>query len=46
MRALDADDGLRRRLAEAGRERARRFTWTATARSLLDLCRTVAAKRS
>ena len=38
MRQLAGDAGLRARLAEAGRARAQRFTWAATARALLDYC--------
>jgi glycosyltransferase involved in cell wall biosynthesis len=46
LRALSDDESLRRRLAIAGHERARRFTWAATARNLLDLCLQVAAQRA
>jgi glycosyltransferase involved in cell wall biosynthesis len=46
LQALNSDAGLRTRLAAAGRERARRFTWAATARSLLDHCLAVGAKRA
>jgi len=46
LRALDSDARLRARLAAAGRERARRFTWAATARALLDDCLSVIAKRA
>lgn len=38
MRALAEDSGLRERLAQAGSERAKRFTWEAAARALLDYC--------
>ncbi|HTQ83300.1 MAG TPA: glycosyltransferase, partial [Pseudolabrys sp.] len=38
LQALATDDTLRARLAAAGRERAQRFTWEATARMLLDQC--------
>jgi glycosyltransferase involved in cell wall biosynthesis len=34
---LLADDDRRARLAAAGRERARRFTWSANAGALLDV---------
>jgi len=44
LSALNSDNGLRERLAVAGREQARRFTWAATARSLLDRCLEVGAK--
>jgi glycosyltransferase involved in cell wall biosynthesis len=46
MQALHSDAGLRARLAAAGRERARRFTWESTARSLLDHCLALGAKRA
>ena len=46
MQALHSDAGLRARLAAAGRERARRFTWESTARSLLDHCLALDAKRA
>jgi glycosyltransferase involved in cell wall biosynthesis len=45
MRALNSDPDLRKRLAAAGRERARRFTWAATARLLLDQCLGVGRKQ-
>jgi glycosyltransferase involved in cell wall biosynthesis len=45
MQALHNDEALRARLSAAGRERARRFTWTATARSLLDDCQRLNARR-
>jgi len=38
LRVLNDDEGLRRRMSAAGRERARRFTWAATARALLGYC--------
>jgi glycosyltransferase involved in cell wall biosynthesis len=38
MHAVYSDAGLRARLKQAGLERARRFTWAATARILLDQC--------
>lgn len=44
MRALYRDPGLRAHMAAAGRERARRFTWTATARYLLDQCLALGAR--
>ena len=37
LEELLTDDGLRARLAAAGRQRARRFTWERTARETLDL---------
>lgn len=46
MRALNDDEGLRQRLSAAGRDRARRFTWAATARTLLNLSLQVAAQRT
>ncbi|HEY1474854.1 MAG TPA: glycosyltransferase family 1 protein [Pseudolabrys sp.] len=46
MRALHSDAGLRARLAAAGKERAQRFTWATTARSLLDDCLALDAKRA
>lgn len=46
MRALNDDAALRSRLAAAGRARARRFTWAATAQKLLDLCLQVASRRT
>jgi glycosyltransferase involved in cell wall biosynthesis len=46
LRALETDGALRARLAAAGRERARRFTWAATARMLLDQCMALGAKRT
>ena len=45
LRALNDDDALRTRLTNAGRERARRYTWAATAYTLLNLCLEVAAQR-
>jgi glycosyltransferase involved in cell wall biosynthesis len=38
LRMLATDKRLRTRLVAAGREQARRFTWEATARLLLDQC--------
>jgi glycosyltransferase involved in cell wall biosynthesis len=38
IRAVDSEPALRSKLAAAGRERASRFTWAATARRLLDYC--------
>lgn len=46
LRALNDDAALRQRMSAAGRERARRFTWAATARSLLDHCLTLGARRA
>ena len=46
LRALNSDRGLRERLVSAGREQARRFTWAATARCLLDQCLSIGGKRS
>jgi len=46
LRALNSANGLRERLVVAGRERAHRFTWAATARSLLDQCMDVGARRT
>ncbi len=46
MQALNADAGLRARLAAAGKARAQRFTWQSTARSLLDHCLALDAKRA
>lgn len=46
LRALNDDAALRQRLSAAGRERARRFTWAATARTLLGLCLQVASQRA
>jgi glycosyltransferase involved in cell wall biosynthesis len=45
MQALYDDRALRERLATAGRQRAQKFTWAATARFLLDRCLTLEAKR-
>ncbi|NCO37811.1 MAG: glycosyltransferase family 1 protein [Armatimonadetes bacterium CG_4_10_14_3_um_filter_66_18] len=42
---LVQDESLRRRLAEAGRERARRFTWERTARQTLAVYRAAAGAR-
>jgi glycosyltransferase involved in cell wall biosynthesis len=38
MRLVHSDPAVRARLRTAGHERARRFTWSATARMLLDHC--------
>jgi len=46
MQALYSDPDLRARLSAAGHQRVRRFTWSATARFLLDRCMAVAAKRA
>jgi glycosyltransferase involved in cell wall biosynthesis len=45
MQALHSDAGLRARLAAAGKQRAQRFTWESTARSLLDHCIALGAKQ-
>jgi glycosyltransferase involved in cell wall biosynthesis len=41
MRNLHSDAALRERLSQAGLARAQRFTWAATARSLLGYCQRV-----
>ena len=46
MRTLHDDAALRQRMSAAGHERARRFTWAATARALLDHCLALGAKRA
>lgn len=46
MQALYSDPGLYARLQAAGYQRAQRFTWTATARSLLDHCLALGAKKA
>ena len=46
LRALNDEAALRQRMSTAGRERARRFTWSATARSLLQHCLAVGAGRA
>jgi glycosyltransferase involved in cell wall biosynthesis len=46
MQALHRDAALRARLTAAGKARAQRFTWDATARSLLDHCLALGAKRA
>jgi glycosyltransferase involved in cell wall biosynthesis len=46
MQALHSDPALRARLKAAGLARARRFTWQATARMLLDHCLALDAKRA
>jgi glycosyltransferase involved in cell wall biosynthesis len=46
MQALHRDPALRARLAAAGKARAQRFTWEATARTLLDHCLALGAKRA
>jgi glycosyltransferase involved in cell wall biosynthesis len=46
MQALHSDAGLRARLSAAGKARAQRFTWQATARMLLDHCLALDAKRA
>lgn len=46
MQALHANAALRARLATAGKVRAQRFTWESTARSLLDHCLALDAKRA
>jgi glycosyltransferase involved in cell wall biosynthesis len=45
MRQVLEDEGLRRRLAEAGIARAARYTWTASAARLYQLYRDLAARR-
>jgi glycosyltransferase involved in cell wall biosynthesis len=46
LQALHGDPALRARLVAAGNQRVRRFTWQATARSLLDHCLALGAKRA
>jgi glycosyltransferase involved in cell wall biosynthesis len=46
MHALHEHDVLRSRLSAAGRERAKRFTWAATARALLEDCQRLQRRRS
>lgn len=46
MQALVGDPDLRARLSAAGQARAKRFTWAATARALLDRCLAVGADRA
>ena len=46
LQALHGDPALRARLVAAGQQRARRYTWQATARSLLDHCLALGAKRA
>ncbi len=46
MRALASDPALRDRLVKAGYRRSRRFTWEATARSLLHHCLALEAAES
>jgi len=46
MQALYADPALGERLRAAGRLRAQRFTWGATARSLLDHCLQLGANKA
>ena len=46
LREVDGKPALRARLGEAGRARASQFTWAATARSLLDHCLALGAKRA
>ncbi len=46
MQALHSDAALRARLSAAGKERARLFTWGATARHLLDHCLALQAKEA
>ena len=46
MQALHSDAALRTRLSAAGKARAQRFTWDATARSLLDHCLAMNGKRA
>ncbi len=46
MQALSSDENLRSRLKAAGDARAQRFTWAATARSLLDHSLRLGAQRA
>lgn len=46
MQAIASDPALRERLAQAGRDRAKRFTWEAAARSLLDYCLTLGQQKA
>jgi glycosyltransferase involved in cell wall biosynthesis len=46
MQVLHDDPALRARLTMAGRRRAQQFTWESTARSLLDHCLALDAKRA
>ena len=46
MQALSGDAALRARLTAAGHARAQRFTWAATARSLLDYSMRLGAERA
>jgi glycosyltransferase involved in cell wall biosynthesis len=46
MQAVSSDADLRARLTAAGKARAQRFTWAATARSLLDHCLELGARRT
>lgn len=46
MQAVSSDAALRARLQAAGQARARRFTWAATARALLDHCLDLDGKRT
>jgi len=46
MQALLSDASMRTRLAAAGKQRAQRFTWEKTARSLLDHCLALGARRA
>ncbi len=44
LRRVTGEEGLRERLAEAGRQRLRLFRWTESTRHLLDACERVAAR--
>jgi glycosyltransferase involved in cell wall biosynthesis len=46
MQSLYNDPALRQRLIAAGHERAKKFTWAATAGFLLDRCLAIEAKRN
>ena len=46
MQAVSSDADLRARLCAAGKARASRFTWAATARNLLDYCLRLDAERA
>jgi hypothetical protein len=45
MLRLAEDEGLRRRLAEAGQQTAKRFSWQANAQAHVDLYRKWLAER-
>jgi glycosyltransferase involved in cell wall biosynthesis len=46
MQTIAGDAATRERLSAAGRVRARRFTWAATGRALLDHCLATAEKKA